>query len=99
MDIKGELGFYTDEEQIAIGRGESEPLANIEHGDLYTKFHDHRRQLDVQRSSDDELTPDFNAMLLYEGKISRHNKLIIDGVAKQLLDWQVGQPSADPRRR
>ncbi len=98
MEIEGQYGFYSEEEQKVIGRGEMEKLPYLEHDDLYAKFNARRREFDARRSADDELTPDINAQLLYEGKALRDDKLIVDGVASQLMNWQLAQPDAHPQR-
>ena len=97
MEIGGQWCFYEEEknEQRAIGRGERERVAAIETEDLYASYEERAAAYEDRLSSTEPLTPAINQALLVEAKRLREDKLIINGVATQIKEWQKNNLSTE----
>jgi len=89
MEIGGQYGFYDDvDEQRVIGRGELDRLASLDQEDLYVCYEKRAEVLRGLQRSEETLTPDLNESLLVEINRLREDKIIVDGVAGQVRQWQ-----------
>jgi len=89
MEIGGQYGFYDDvDEQRVIGRGERDRLASLDQEDLYVCYEERSEVLRGRQRSKETLTPDLNESLLVEINRLREDKIIVDGVARQVRQWQ-----------
>lgn len=96
MEIENGFGIYENEDELrVIGRSGFDRLSTLEKKDLYANYYSRTKELREKQKADEPLTPEINEDLLARIKSLQEDKLIVDGVYRQVEEWQKANLPAE----